>query len=162
VLVVVEDGNVQRLIQAPLDFEAARRADVLQVDAAERRGEGPYRGHDLVHVLRVQADRHRVHPAELLEQHGLALHDRQRGARADVAESQHGRTVGDDRDCVPGPGVVVGEAGLGGDGLAHPGHPRGVREGEVLPAGQRDGRGNGHLAAPVPSEDRVSRVHRGR
>ena len=60
----------------------------------------------------VQADRHRVDAAELLEQHRLALHDRHRGARADVAEPEHRGAVGDHRDRVgrprcsrrPGPG----------------------------------------------------------
>ena len=36
VLVVVEDRDVERRLQALLDLEAARRADVLEVDAAER------------------------------------------------------------------------------------------------------------------------------
>ena len=39
-------------------------------------------------------------PRELLEQHRLALHDRHRGLRADVAEPEHGGAVGDDRDRV--------------------------------------------------------------
>ena len=35
VLVVVEDGDVERLAQPALDLEAARRRDVLEVDAPE-------------------------------------------------------------------------------------------------------------------------------
>ncbi len=35
VLVVVEDGDVERLLQATLDLEAARGRDVLEIDAAE-------------------------------------------------------------------------------------------------------------------------------
>jgi hypothetical protein len=37
VLVVMEDRDVELRAQAPLDLEAARRGDVLQVDPAERR-----------------------------------------------------------------------------------------------------------------------------
>ena len=37
VLVVVEDRDVELLLQPVLDLEAARRGDVLEVDAAERR-----------------------------------------------------------------------------------------------------------------------------
>ena len=37
VLVVVEYGDVELLAQAALDLEAARRGDVLEVDAAEPR-----------------------------------------------------------------------------------------------------------------------------
>ena len=39
VLVVVEDRDVERLAQPLLDLEAARRGDVLEVDAAEGRGD---------------------------------------------------------------------------------------------------------------------------
>ena len=39
-------------------------------------------------------------PRELLEQHRLALHHGQRCLRADVAEPEHGGSVGDDRDRV--------------------------------------------------------------
>ena len=41
VLVVVEDGDVELVAQPPLDLEAARRRDVLEVDAAERRARSP-------------------------------------------------------------------------------------------------------------------------
>src|SRR3546814_9538342 len=37
VLVVVEDGDVEELLQPVLDLEAGRRGDVLEVDAAEHR-----------------------------------------------------------------------------------------------------------------------------
>ena len=55
---------------------------------------------DLVDVRGVQADRHRVDAAELLEQHRLALHHRQRGRGPDVAEPEHRGAVGDDGDDV--------------------------------------------------------------
>ena len=76
-LVVVEDGDVQDLPQPALDLEAARRGDVLEVDAAEDRGESDDRADDLVDVLCREADRKGVDAAELLEEHGLALHDGQ-------------------------------------------------------------------------------------
>ena len=41
VLVVVEDRDVELLAQPPLDLEAARRRDVLEVDAAEARARRP-------------------------------------------------------------------------------------------------------------------------
>ena len=83
--------------------------DVLEVDAAERRREAHDRLDDLVDVGGGEGDRDRVDAAELLEQHGLALHHRHRGGRADVAEAQHGGAVGDDGDGVGDPGVLVGE-----------------------------------------------------
>ena len=100
VLVVVEDRDVERLAESALDLEAARSRDVLEVDPAEHGGDRHHRAHDLVDVLRRQADRPRVDTAELLEQDGLALHHRQRSFGADVAEPEHGRAVADDGDGV--------------------------------------------------------------
>ncbi len=58
--------------------------------------------HDLVGVLAGQADRPGVDVGEPLEQRGLALHHRQRGAGPDVAEAEHRRAVGDHGDaCCP-------------------------------------------------------------
>ena len=99
-LVVVEDRDVEPLLEPALDLEAARRRDVLEVDAAEARREPHDRLDDLVDVGGVQADRHGVDAAELLEQHRLALHHRHRGRRPDVAEAEHGGAVGDHGDGV--------------------------------------------------------------
>ena len=100
VLVVVEDGDVDLLLEPLLDLEAARRGDVLEVDAAEGRGHQPHRVDDLLRVVGVEADRERVDVGELLEEHRLALHHRHRGLGADVAEAEHRAAVGDDRDGV--------------------------------------------------------------
>ena len=88
VLIVVEDRDVQLVAQPALDLEAARSGDVLEVDAAVDRGDGLDDLDDLLGVLGVQADRPGIDAGELLEQRGLALHDRQRGGRADVAEAR--------------------------------------------------------------------------
>ena len=61
--------------------------------------------HDLVRVLRVQADGEGIHPGEGLEEHALALHHGHGGLRADVAQTQDGRPVGDDGHQVPTPRV---------------------------------------------------------
>jgi hypothetical protein len=76
VLVVVEDRDVEPLAQTCLDLEAARRRDVLEVDAGEAGRDGRDGLDDLVDVLRVQDDGPRVDVGEVLEQGGLALHDR--------------------------------------------------------------------------------------
>ena len=67
VLVVVHDGNVERFDQALFNFEAARRADVFEVDAAEDRRDAYDRLDDLVHVFGIEADRKRVDVGELLK-----------------------------------------------------------------------------------------------
>ena len=51
VLVVVEDGDVEQLLEPLLDLEARRRGDVLEVDAAEGRGDAHDGLDDLVGVL---------------------------------------------------------------------------------------------------------------
>ena len=57
VLVVVEHGDVEQLTQPRLDLEAARRRDVLEVDAGEHRSDHLDGTHDLVDVLGVEAQR---------------------------------------------------------------------------------------------------------
>src|SRR3546814_19481959 len=59
---------------------------------------------DLVDVLGVEHERDRVQAGELLEQRRLALHHRQRGARADVTETEHRGAVADADDQAVGPG----------------------------------------------------------
>jgi hypothetical protein len=100
VLVVVKVRDVEPSAQLPLDFEAARRGDVLEIDAAEGRGDRCDEGDDLVDVLGVDAQREGVDAGELLEERRLALHHRHRRSGADVAEPEHGRAVGDDGDRV--------------------------------------------------------------
>src|SRR5262249_29125945 len=132
VLIVVEDRDVQLLAQALLDVEAARRGDVLEVDAAEGRRDELHRLHDLVHVLGRQTHGEGVDPRELLEQHRLAFHHRQRRLGTDVAQAQHGRAVGHDRD-----GVVLDRQrerplAVVPDRQADPRHARGVGHREVV------------------------------
>ena len=66
---------------------------------------------DLVRVARGQADRERLDPGQRLEEDRLALHHRQRGLRADIAETEHGRAVGDDGDQIALGGQLVDLAG---------------------------------------------------
>ena len=156
VLVVVEDRDVELLLEPLLDLEAARRGDVLEVDAAEARREPRDGLDDLLDVGGVQADRDGVDAAELLEQDGLALHHRHRRGRADVAEAEHGRAVGDDGDGVGHPGVVLGHRRVRGDRLADAGDAGRVGQRELVPTGELDRRDGLHLAADVQVEDRVT------
>ena len=107
VLVVMEDGNVQFTLQRFFDLKALRAFDVLQIDAAEGRGDGLAGRDDAGGVVGVDADGEGIHAAEFLEQHGLALHDRQTGFGADVAQAQHGGAVGHDGHHVALEGVLV-------------------------------------------------------
>ncbi len=99
-------GIFMRLAQLALDVEALRRLDVLEIDATERRLE---RGDDLDELVRialVDLDVEDIDAGELLEQHGLAFHDRLRRQRADRAEPEHGGAVGDHADQIAARGVA--------------------------------------------------------
>ena len=154
-LVVVEDGDVEVLLEPLLDLEAAGGGDVLQVDAPERRGDVLHRSDDLVDVLGVQADGPGVHAAELLEEHRLALHHGERRHWADVAQAQHRRAVGHHCDRVLLDGERPGRLGLPLDGETDPGHAWRVDAREVSSAGYRRLVVDLDLAAHVGEEDRV-------
>jgi hypothetical protein len=174
VLVVVEDRDVEPGLQPALDLEAAGSADVLEVDAAEGRREPGDGVDEQVDVGDVEADRHGVDAAELLEQQRLALHDRQRGLGPDVTEPQHGGAVGDDGDGVRLPRVVVDQRAVLRDGGADARDPRRVGQRQVLAglqrhrtrrprpcrrgAGRRPGRGRGR---PRPGPASTGRAGQG-
>ena len=123
VLVVVEDGDVEQLLQLLLDDEAVRRLDVLQVDAAEARAQIAHAVDDRVDVGGVDQDVDGVDVGEALEQRALALHHGLRRLGAEIAEAQDRRAVGDHRHQVALVGVVVGEAAGRGRSPA-PARPR--------------------------------------
>ena len=87
--------------------------------------------------LRVEADREGVDRGELLEQHRLALHHRHRRLGADVAEPEHRRAVGDDRDRVALDREVEGLLAVLGDLHADPRDAGRVGHREVVARLQR-------------------------
>ena len=138
VLVVVEHRDVELRAQPTLDLEAARRGDVLQVDAAERGRQRADDADDLVDVGRVQAERKRVDPGEFLEQHRLALHHRHRGLGADVAQPEHRGPVGDHGDHVALDGQRPCSLDVFVDRVADARNARGVGHREVVARLHRD------------------------
>jgi hypothetical protein len=112
VLVVVKHRNAHALAEFLLDVEALRRLDVFQVDAAQRGLHGSNDLDELVGVALGQFDVEHVDTGKFLEQAALALHHRFTGQRANVAQAQHGRAVGDDRHQIATAGVLMRQAGL--------------------------------------------------
>ena len=94
VLVVVHDGNVKLFLQPTFDFETLRSLDVFQVNATERRRNGFHRFDKLLRVFLVNLNVEHVNAGIYLEQQALAFHHRLAGQRADVAQPQHSRAVG--------------------------------------------------------------------
>ena len=146
VLVVVKNGDAQRLAERLLDQEALGRADVLEIDAADGRLQQLAETDDFVRVLRVDFDVEDVDPGKLLEEDALALHDRLRRHGPDVAKSENRRPVRDHRDQVPARSVAKGLFRVFVDGHAGFGHPRAVREGQISLGGDR--LGGDHLDLP--------------
>ncbi|ETH82474.1 hypothetical protein L559_1027 [Bordetella pertussis STO1-CHOC-0017] len=146
VLVVVEHRDLHALAQLALDREALRRLDVFQVDAAEGGFQPGDDLHQLVRVGLVDLDVEHVQPGELLEQHRLAFHHRLGGQRADVAQPQHRRAVGDHAHQVAPPGVAEHIHRIVDDLLAGGGHARRVGQAEVALIAQLFGGGDRNLA----------------
>jgi hypothetical protein len=121
----------------------ARRLDILQIDAAERRPEKAHAIDELVHVLGVDLQVEAVDVGKALEQDGLALHHRLGGERPQVAQAEHGRAVADDGDQVALGRVIVGGVGVGMDR-----DPRRIGESQIPLGGQGLGRLNLELARP--------------
>jgi hypothetical protein len=159
VLVVVEDRDVERGDEPLLDLEAARRGDVLEVDAAEGGGDALDRLHDLVHVLGGHADREGVDVAELLEEHGLALHHGHGRLGSDVPKPEHRAAVRHHGDRVALDRELEGLRAIPGDLQADPGDPRGVGHREVLAVAQRLLEPRVDLAPAMELEGAVGRVH---
>ena len=124
--------NVTDLLEAALDLEAARSGDVLKIDAAERAGDQLDRAHDLVNILGCNAERERIDVRERLEQRALALHDRHAGERADVAQTEDCRTVGDDRNEIVAARVFIAEGRIVLDLEARLGYAGRVGDGKIV------------------------------
>ena len=80
-----------------------------------------------------------VDAGEFLEQNRLAFHHRLGRQRADRAEAQHGRAVGEHRDQVLARGVDRRAVGIGRDRLAGKGDAGRIGEREVALVGERLG-----------------------
>ncbi len=107
VLVIMKDRYVHPRAAQLFDDETVRRLDVLEVDRAKGRLQRADDIGELVRIGLVQLDIETVDIGEFLEEHRLALHHRLGGQRADVAQPQHGRPVGDDRHEVAPRGIVT-------------------------------------------------------
>jgi hypothetical protein len=95
-LIVVPDRDIETRAQVVQDAETLGLRDVLEVDGAESGLEQCHRAHDLVGILRAETDGDGVDTAQVLEEQRLAFHHGEGRRRADVAQPEHARAVGDD------------------------------------------------------------------
>ena len=131
VLVIVEDRDGERLPQPLLDVEAVRRADVLQVDPADRRLQHLAEADDVLGLRGVDLEVEHVEVGERLEEDALALHHGLPGERTNVAKAEHRGPVGDDGDEIALRRVPVGVLGAITDREARLGDAGGVGEREI-------------------------------
>src|SRR5207248_2207973 len=148
VLVVVEHRDAQAL-QAALDLEAARCRDVFEVDAAEDGRDGANDRYDLIYVLRRQTDRERIDAGELLEEHGLSFHHRDRRFGAQIAEPEDGRAVRDHGHRVALDRQLEHTLGSARDLQAYLSYARSVRQAQIVLAGERNLAADSELAVEL-------------
>ena len=144
-LIVVEDGDAE-IGEARLDLEAARRRDVLEVDATEDGRDRAHGRDDGIGVLRIEANREGVDARELAKEDRLSLHDGERGERPEVAEAEDRRAVGHDRDGVPLDGELTRARGRCGDRKADGGDAGRVGQAQVVPRRERHLARDGELS----------------
>ncbi|MNS58553.1 hypothetical protein D3C72_914750 [compost metagenome] len=138
----MENGNIHQFAQAAFDDETFRRLDVFQINAAEGGAEVTHAIDELIGVFGVDLEIDGIDIGEALEQHRLAFHDRLGGERAEIAETEDGRAVGDDRHHVAARGVVVSGRRIFGDGFHRHGHSRRIGKRQIPLSRHRLGRGD--------------------
>ena len=145
-LVVVKHRNLHAVAQLALDVEAFRSLDVLQVDTAET---GFQAGDDLdqfVGVVFADFDIEHVDAGEFLEQDTFSFHHRLGRQRTDIAQTEHGGAVGDDRYQVATSGDGGDLARIVHDRFASGGDTGGVGQRQIALVSERLGRGHFDLA----------------
>lgn len=135
VLVVVHDRNVQLLDEPPFDLETFGSFYVFEIDPAEGGGDSLDGGDELLRIGRIDLDVEGVDSGEVLEKHAFALHDRFGGQRADVAQSQYGGSVGNDRHQIALDRIVVRLGRIVGDRQTRRRHAGRVGQREIVLGG---------------------------
>ena len=131
-LIVVPHRNGEFFSQPVENTEALGLRDVFQIDATKVRLDELDRPNDFIRVLGVQAHRHRIDAAQVLEQQCLAFHDGQSRLRSDIAEAEHACTVGDNGDGIALVGVLVNELWILANGATRRRYSRRVPSREVF------------------------------
>ncbi len=108
VLVVMKHRYIQSFLENTLDLETVRRGDVFQVDAAESGRDVDHGFDEGLDAGRIDLDVEHIDIGEALEQHRLTLHHRLGSQRAEIAEAENRRSVGNHRHQVALVGVAVG------------------------------------------------------
>ena len=150
VLIVVKNRDRHGLAQGLLNVETFGRLDVFQVDSAERGFKKLAEADDVVGVFGIHLQVKNIDIGEALEQDALALHHRLARQRADVAEAQHRRAVGNHRHQVAPRGVFEPQFGLFVNFQARFGHAGRVGQTQIPLSAA--GLGGSHLNLALAAE----------
>ena len=107
VLVVMHHGDVKFFLQPAFYLETLRSLDVFQIDAAKRGRNGFHGLNKLVGVFLVDLDVEHVDACINLKQQPFAFHHGLAAHGTDIAQSEHGRAVGNDGHQIALVGIIV-------------------------------------------------------
>ena len=105
----MEYRNIDHCFQLALNLKAARCGNILQIDAAEAACDQRNGLAEFLRILRTDAERNRLHPAELGKECAFALHDRHCCERTDITETEDSSSVRDDGNEIGSAGQIVGQ-----------------------------------------------------
>ena len=142
VLIVMENRNIHALAQLLLDVEALRRFDIFKVDTAEGRLQRRDDVDKFVRVQFIDFNIEHIDTGEFFKQNAFAFHHRLTGQRADIAQPQNGRAVGDHRHKVAARGIFIGCQRILLDFQTGRGNARRVGQGQIALGSQRFCRGD--------------------
>ena len=130
-LVVVHHRDVTLGLEALLYLKALGRLDILEVDAAKGGHQRAHGVDKVVGIARVQLKVKGVKTCKYLKQQRLALHHRLARQRADIAQPEHGGTVGNHRHEIAAAGIFPHSVGIVLYLKTRIGHAGRVRQGQV-------------------------------
>ena len=108
VLIIMENRNIANLLQLLFNLKAAWCRNVLEINTAEAACKKGNCLHDIIRILRTDAERNRIDITERLEQCALAFHNRHTSLRSDIAKTKHCRTIGYNGNRIPASREVIG------------------------------------------------------
>ena len=105
-LVVMPDRDLAAPAQLGENVETLGLRDILEVYPAKRRLKNFYRPDDFIGILGIEADRERIHAAEIFKKNAFSFHDRQAGLGSDIAQAQDAGAVRDYGHRIPLVGML--------------------------------------------------------
>ena len=136
-LVIVPDRNLGFFAQGIQDVETLGLGKILQVNSPKAGRDQLDGFDDLIGVFGVQADGPGIHSAQIFEQDGFPLHDRDGRLRTDIPQSQNPGSVGNHGHHVAFVGMLEDLLRVGLDVPAGCGHARGIPDGKIVEIAHR-------------------------